>query len=85
MPVVVPAEVSEALLRAVEADPTTEITVDVRTRRVQCPAIGVDVEFPLDDATQHRFLEGLDDIGLSLRHVDAISAWEAAHGMPAAK
>ena len=77
VPVVVPAEVSEALLRAVEADPTTEITVDVRTRRVQCPAIGVDVEFPLDDATQHRFLEGLDDIGLTLQHADAITEFEA--------
>ena len=41
------------------------------------PEIGVDVPFALDDFTQHRLLEGLDDIGLTLRHVDAITAYES--------
>ena len=77
VPVVVSNEVGEQLLRAVEADPTLEITVDVRTKRLSAPAIGLDVEFPLDDATQHRFLNGLDDIGITLANEGAITAFEA--------
>jgi 3-isopropylmalate/(R)-2-methylmalate dehydratase small subunit len=77
VPVIVPADVSERLLRAVEADPTIEITVDVRTRRVTAPSLGIDVEFPLDDDTQDRFLNGLDDIGITLSHADAITAFES--------
>jgi 3-isopropylmalate/(R)-2-methylmalate dehydratase small subunit len=77
VPVVVPAEVAEQLLRAVEADPTLEITVDVERKRVSAPAIGVDVEFPLDDSTQERFLKGLDDIGITLEHEAEITAFEA--------
>jgi len=76
VPVVVPAEIAERILRAVETDPTTEITVDVRTKRVQVPSLDIDVEFPLDDAVQHRFLNGLDDIGLTLQHEAAITAFE---------
>lgn len=76
VPVVVPAEVGEALMRAVEADPTLEITIDVDTRTLSAPAAGIECDFPLDDATRERFLEGLDDIGISLRQVDAIDAYE---------
>jgi 3-isopropylmalate/(R)-2-methylmalate dehydratase small subunit len=77
VPVQVPPEVGAQLLAAIEADPQLEITVDVERRIVAAPAIGVEVEFPLDDATQERFLEGLDDIGLTLRHADDISAYES--------
>jgi 3-isopropylmalate/(R)-2-methylmalate dehydratase small subunit len=77
VPVVVSHEIGEKLLRAVEADPTVEITVDVAERRVQAPSIGIDEPFPLDDATRTRFLEGLDDIGITLQHADAITAFEA--------
>jgi len=77
VPVVVPAEVGEALLRGVEADPTLEITVDVERRTVSAPALGLEVEFPLDDATHERFLQGLDDIGITLRSDGAIGDFEA--------
>jgi 3-isopropylmalate/(R)-2-methylmalate dehydratase small subunit len=76
VPVQVPAEVGEQLLAAIEADPSLEITVDVERRTLAAPAIGLEVEFPLDPATQERFVEGLDDIGLSLRHEAAITAYE---------
>ena len=76
VPVLVPAEVGEALLRAVEADPTLEVTIDVERRTLSAPAAGIECDFPLDDAVRHRFLEGLDDIALSLRHDDEISAYE---------
>ena len=77
VPVVVPPEVGERLLRAVEADPTLEIVVDVERRTLSAPAIGVEVDFPLDDATRHRFLEGLDDVGITLQSDSAISSFEA--------
>jgi 3-isopropylmalate/(R)-2-methylmalate dehydratase small subunit len=78
VPVQVPAEVGEALMRAVEDDPTLEITIDVERRTVSAPAVGIEAEFPLDDATRLRFLEGLDDIGITLGHADAITSYEAA-------
>jgi 3-isopropylmalate/(R)-2-methylmalate dehydratase small subunit len=77
LPVQVDAEAGEALLAAVEADPATMVTIDVEARTLMAPA-AVSTTFPLDDFTQMRFLEGLDDIGLTLRHADAISAYEAA-------
>lgn len=76
VPVVVSPEVGEQLLRAVEADPTLEITIDVERRTLEAPAIDLVVEFPLDGSVQHRFLEGLDDIGITLRSNDDIASYE---------
>jgi len=78
VPVVVPTGVGEQLLRAVEADPTLEITIDVERRTLEAPAIGLTVDFPLDDSVRHRFLEGLDDIGITLRHATAIDSFESS-------
>ncbi|HVE47343.1 MAG TPA: 3-isopropylmalate dehydratase small subunit [Acidimicrobiales bacterium] len=76
----VPAQVDEetgrALLAAVQADPTLEVTVDVESRTVRAPAAGIDAPFLLDDFTRWRLLEGLDDVGLSLRRADDITAYE---------
>jgi 3-isopropylmalate/(R)-2-methylmalate dehydratase small subunit len=77
----VPAEVGRQLLDTVSADPTTTVVVDVERRVLEVPSIGLVQEFPLSDAVQHRFLEGLDDIGLTLAHADDITAFEA--GRPA--
>jgi 3-isopropylmalate/(R)-2-methylmalate dehydratase small subunit len=77
VPVQVDAQVGEQLLRAVEADPALEITVDVAARTVAAPAIGLEASFPLDDATRDRFLQGLDDIGITLAHDDAIGDFES--------
>jgi 3-isopropylmalate/(R)-2-methylmalate dehydratase small subunit len=77
VPVQVSDEIGEALMRAVEADPTLEITVDVDRRIVAAPAVGIEEPFPLDDATRERFLEGLDDIGITMRNADDISTFEA--------
>ena len=76
VPAQVPAEFAAQLLAAIKADPTLEITVDVERRTVSAPAAGLEAEFPLDPATQERFLEGLDDIGISLRHESDITAYE---------
>ena len=77
VPVQVPDEVADALLRAVEADPSLQITIDVSERTVSAPAAGIHSAFELDDATRERFLLGLDDIGLTLEHADAIDTFEA--------
>jgi 3-isopropylmalate/(R)-2-methylmalate dehydratase small subunit len=45
---------------------------------VEAPAIGLVAPFAMDGATQHRFLEGLDDIGITLAVEDDITAYEAA-------
>ncbi|WCO66352.1 3-isopropylmalate dehydratase small subunit [Iamia majanohamensis] len=76
VPVVVEPEVGERLLRAVEADPDLEITIDVDRRTIEAPAIGLVAEFPLDDSVRHRFLEGLDDVALTLQHDARIGTFE---------
>jgi 3-isopropylmalate/(R)-2-methylmalate dehydratase small subunit len=77
VPVQVPADFGTALLAAIEADPALSVTVDVERLLVSAPALGLETPFPLDPATQQRFLEGLDDIGITLGHADDISAFEA--------
>lgn len=72
--VLLPQEVIERLWEAVEADPATEVTVDLVAREVRAP--GVAEPFELDDYTRWRLLEGLDDIALTLRHTDAIGEFE---------
>ena len=76
-------EVGEQLLRAVEHDPTLELTIDVERRTLEVPALDLEVAFELSDSVQHRFLNGLDDIGLTLGHVDDLDAFES--GRPAWK
>ena len=57
--------------------PTLELVVDVDRRTLSAPAIGLEVDFPLEDSVRERFLEGLDDIGITLRTEDAITTFEA--------
>jgi 3-isopropylmalate/(R)-2-methylmalate dehydratase small subunit len=76
VPVQVDAAVGRTLLDAVTADPTLELTIDVERRRLAAPKIGLDVDFPLDDFTRYRLVEGLDDVGLSLRNEPAIAGFE---------
>ena len=76
VPVVLAADEVTTLMAAVETNPDLEITIDVARRSVEAPAIGFEAQFPLDTATQERFIQGLDDIGLTMRHADAITAFE---------
>ena len=76
VPVVVPEATVEAIWLAIEADPATEITVDVERLSVEVPAAGITHSFPMDPQTQHRFLNGLDDVGITLTHVDDITSFE---------
>ena len=74
LPVQLPADAVEQLMALVEADPAAEITVDLGTREVR--AAGVTAAFELDDYTRWRLMEGLDDIGLTLRHDEQIATYE---------
>jgi 3-isopropylmalate/(R)-2-methylmalate dehydratase small subunit len=76
LPVQVTEELDRALLDAVAADPSLEITVDVARGTVEAPAAGLSGTFPLDEFTRDRLLNGWDDIGLSLRFEDDITAYE---------
>ncbi|MYE96185.1 MAG: 3-isopropylmalate dehydratase small subunit [Acidimicrobiaceae bacterium] len=76
VPAQIPAEAAAELMAAVEADPGLEITVDVERLTVEAPAIGFEAAFSMEAATRQRFLEGLDDIGLTLRHTGAIDDYE---------
>ena len=78
LPVQVEASVGRALLDAVVADPSLEVTIDVERLTVSAPAVGIEAEFPLDRFTQNRLLNGLDDIGLTLQHAGDITRHEEA-------
>ena len=70
-----PQDVVEQLWADVATDPATEVTVDLDRREVRW---GDRAEpFPLDDYTRWRLMQGLDDIGLTLRHVDDVTAFES--------
>ncbi len=76
-PVIVPESTVEAIWAAIEADPDTQIVVDMERLKVEVPAAGIDESFPMDPQTQHRFLNGLDDVGITLTHAAAIDTYEA--------
>jgi 3-isopropylmalate/(R)-2-methylmalate dehydratase small subunit len=75
-PVVLPQAAVEKLWDLIEADADTEITIDMERLTVEVPAAGFKESFPMDAPTQHRFLNGLDDIGITLTHADAITSFE---------
>ena len=87
LPIRLPEEDVDELFRRARAAEASgralRLHVDLRTCTVADDA-GFSRSFAVDPFRQRCLLEGLDDIGLSLRHVDAIAAWERAHGMPAA-
>ncbi|GAA1875360.1 3-isopropylmalate dehydratase small subunit [Asanoa iriomotensis] len=74
LPVELELPAVEKLWALVEADPTTDVTVDLERRELRA---GEHVwAFPLDDFSRWRLLEGLDDIGLTLRHEAEITEYE---------
>jgi 3-isopropylmalate/(R)-2-methylmalate dehydratase small subunit len=74
LPVELPVEAVQELWDAIETDPKKSVTVDLKKREV---IAGQRIwPFPLDDFSRWRLLEGLDDIGLTLRQEAAIDAFE---------
>jgi 3-isopropylmalate/(R)-2-methylmalate dehydratase small subunit len=80
LPVVLPEETVAAIQDAAEADPPASVTVDLKAREVRVTGNSSDLTAPfeIDDYTRWRLMEGLDDIGLTLRHSGEIEAFESA-------
>ena len=77
IPVVVEQGLAEEIMSAIEVNPATEVIIDIESRTVSVPALRLSASFPLDDFTRYRLMEGLDDIGLTLRNDDRIGQYEA--------
>ena len=77
LPVRLDEAIVSALQDAVESDPATMITVDLADREVRSPALPGAAPFEIDGYTRWRLMEGLDDIGLTLKHVSDITTFEA--------
>ena len=73
--VVLAQEIIEKIWDVIEAAPVTSVTVDLEAKNVR---VGDAVyPFEIDDYTRWRLMEGLDDIGLTLKHINDVSAFEA--------
>jgi len=72
--VVLPQEAIEAIWSAIAAAPATAITVDLEAKTVSYGEVVL--PFTIDDYTRWRLMEGLDDIGLTLKNIDSVSAFE---------
>jgi len=76
LPIALAAPDAEAFeQRVVAANGSAPFTVDLKTQRITGPG-GGDIAFELPPADRMRLLEGLDDIGLTLKHADEIAQWE---------
>jgi len=73
--VVLEQEQVEELWRAIEEDPTLQVTVDLQAKKVSVDSLSFD--FHIDDYTRWRLMEGLDDIGLTLKHIDEVIEFES--------
>jgi 3-isopropylmalate/(R)-2-methylmalate dehydratase small subunit len=76
LPVVLSEKLVQELWILLEERPGVELTVDLFERQVRGPELSW--AFPLDEYSRWRLLEGLDDIGLTLRHADAITDFESS-------
>jgi len=81
VPVEIDEKIVSMLFDALRDDPDATVVVDVAGRTIGIPSADISEPFALADYAQWRLLEGLDDVALTLRHEDAITAFEA--GRPA--
>ena len=73
--VILPQEAIEEIWQLIESEPQTSVTVDLDAKNVR---IGSKIHaFQIDDYTRWRLMEGLDDIGLTMKKIDEVSAFEA--------
>jgi len=72
--VVLPQNEVEKLWRAIEANPSLQVSIDLENRNVSYE--GDSVNFEIDSYTRWRLMEGLDDIGLTMQHLDEIAKFE---------
>lgn len=78
VPVVLSEPTINRIWEVIEADATAEITIDMQRLTVEIPSAGITEKFDMDASTQDRFIRGLDDVGITMTKVDAISSFETS-------
>lgn len=76
LPVEVSAELASQLMELTAENPHLELTIDVANKTLEAPEAGICEPFNIDETSAQRLIEGLDDIGLTLRVEDQITAYE---------
>ncbi len=77
LPVTLPEEAVARLIANAQEHPGYDVAVDLDARRIRDSTGGVDESFQIDPFRRHSLMNGLDEIGLTLQHADAITAYEA--------
>jgi len=78
VPVVLSEPTVNRIWEILEADATSEITIDMQRLTVEIPSAGIIEKFDMDASTQDRFIRGLDDVGITMTKGDAISSFETS-------
>ena len=78
LPIVLSEPIVNRIWAVIENDSTAEITIDLHRFTVEIPSAGITEKFEMDSETQQRFINGLDDISITLADADAISKFEAS-------
>ena len=78
LPIVLSEPIVNRIWAVIENDATAEITIDMHRFTVEIPSAGITETFEMDIETQQRFINGLDDISITLADADAISKFEAS-------
>lgn len=78
LPIVLDAAIVDSLFKEAEPKEGYQLLIDLQTQTVQTPAGNI-YAFEIDPFRKHCLLNGLDDIGLTLQHVDEIKVFEAKH------
>jgi 3-isopropylmalate/(R)-2-methylmalate dehydratase small subunit len=78
LPIVLSEPIVNRIWAVIENDSTAEITIDLHRFTVEIPSAGITEKFEMDSETQARFINGLDDISITLADADAISKFEAS-------
>ena len=77
VPVAISNDAVTRIWDVIDTDPSVEITIDMERLLVEIPAIGFEETFPMEAQNQYRFLNGLDDVGITMTHADEIDDYEA--------
>jgi 3-isopropylmalate/(R)-2-methylmalate dehydratase small subunit len=78
LPIVLSEPIVNRIWAVIENDSAAEITIDLHRFTVEIPSAGITETFEMDSETQQRFINGLDDISITLADADAISKFEAS-------
>lgn len=78
LPIVLSEPIVNRIWAVIENDATAEITIDLHRFTVEIPSAGITETFDMDTETQQRFINGLDDISITLADADAITKFEAS-------